>query len=259
MVHEAHVPIAADKRLPMAVWQRLQLRALLRQTDVAFAATESLGELLRRLKGVENVVHLPVGSNLPDMRSERDHRRRAMAVPSDALVIAIFGTGHAARLIGHIVEAVNFAASTQRATVLLNLGAGAPELYGVAPSVRVIAPGRQPGREVACHLAAADLFLAPLSDGVSTRRTTVMAALQHELCVIGTSGPNTDRLLLDAPDAVRLVPAANRAAFADAVREVAQDPEAQRAQAAAGKALHDEHFTWAAIGGRMLEALEARR
>lgn len=32
-------------------------------------------------------------------------------------------------------------------------------------------------------MAASDLFLAPYSDGVTTRRTILMAALQHGLCI----------------------------------------------------------------------------
>jgi glycosyltransferase involved in cell wall biosynthesis len=46
-------------------------------------------------------------------------------------------------------------------------------------------------------LQEGDVFLAPFRDGVSSRRTTVMAALEHSLPIVGTRGICTDSLFCD--------------------------------------------------------------
>jgi glycosyltransferase involved in cell wall biosynthesis len=107
-------------------------------------------------------------------------------------------------------------------------------------------------------LSAADIFLAPYEDGISTRRTTLMAALQHGIPVVATLGPLTDRLLREAGSRLDLVPVEDRAAFAERVSRLAQDPERRKALGAAGRTFYEEQFAWPVVSRRLREVLDER-
>jgi len=107
-------------------------------------------------------------------------------------------------------------------------------------------------------LSATDIFLAPFIDGVSTRRTTVMAALQHGLAVIGTDGPLTDPAFRESDDALRLVPVEREDLFVDAALKLAS-PRGEREQVSrAARRLYDECFDWPIIAEALLSHLSPR-
>src|SRR4051794_9884894 len=255
VVHESYVPPLSWRWAAMGAWQRRQLRMVHRAADLVFTPVEPLAEELRHLDPPRPVVHLPVGSNLPDMRHARDSERARLEIGEDELVIAAFGTGHPSRRIGDVAVAANVAADLHGKVVVLNLGAGAPPVRVVRASVRVIEPGFLDSASAARHLAAADLFLAPFVDGVSARRTTLMAALQHGLPVIGTDGRLTDHVLRDARQALTLVPVGDRKRLAEAVRWLIRDREERLARGAAGRELYERHFDWPVIAAAVADPL----
>jgi glycosyltransferase involved in cell wall biosynthesis len=79
---------------------------------------------------------------------------------------------------------------------------------------------------------------------VSSRRTALMAALQHSLPVVGTDGASTDPLLRRANDAMRLVPVGDSESFAWAVSRLALDPGLRAAMGKAARRLYEECFSW---------------
>jgi glycosyltransferase involved in cell wall biosynthesis len=255
MVHEAFIAPTRSREWILRGWQRAQCRAILRQADAVFASTEHLRDILRVLTDRDDIRHLPVGSNLPDRREARHAMRLRLGLGDSDLALVAFGTGHPSQLGSLIVRVAETAGG--RAAALLNLGAGAPSLAGLPPDLRVLSPGRLPEDELAAWLAAGDLFVAPFSDGVSTRRTTLMAALQHELPVVGTLGSNTDRVLANGTSAVRLIEADNSAALERVVSELVDDHGLRREVALAGRRLYDERFAWPVIAAQVIDALRA--
>lgn len=253
MVHEAYVPFGPGRTAILSVLQRRQLAAILRQVDVAFASTATVADQLRHLSNGCAVVHLPVGSTVPDERHERHAQRAALQVADDQFVVATFGTAHAARLMTHLTAAVN-AIARHRSVVMLNLGIGAPGFSGLDPDVRLITPGELAATEVAQNLAASDLFLSALSDGVSTRRTTFVSALQHEVAVVGTIGHNTDDLLHESSGVV-LVPQEPVARFADAAVALSLDDAERQRCARDGRRLYDNEFAWPVVASRLVDGI----
>jgi glycosyltransferase involved in cell wall biosynthesis len=151
-----------------------------------------------------------------------------------------------------VMRSAEAVARSGRPVLVLNLGSG-PDDENEGP-VRVHTPGFLDDESVARLLSTVDVFLAPYEDGVSTRRTTVMAALQHELAVVGTDGPFTDGLLRDAQDALRLVPPER---FADAVEALAARAEDRRTLGLRGRELYESRFDWPVIADRVLEIVAA--
>ena len=252
MVHEPFVPIDSVKSLAMGTWQRLQLRAVLSAADVVMVSTSSWIALL---PARYRPVTAPVGSNLPDRRDRRHDHRRALGADAGMLVLATFGTDHPSRLMDHVVAAANAVAARYERVMLLCLGSGTPALDGLDPAVAVHRPGRQSDDELASELSAADIYIAAFADGLSTRRTTLMAALQHALPVVGTDGPLTEPNLRSEDVAIRWTPTGDPQRSANAVLELADDPELRQRCGAAARELYDRRFSWELIAQIVLAAL----
>jgi glycosyltransferase involved in cell wall biosynthesis len=257
MVHEPYVPMLDWRWALMGLWHRSQLLALHSLADVVFASIDSWATMLGRLRPRKPAHHLPVGSNLPDMRGRRAEARARLGATDETVVVAAFGTAHPSRLLDYVVEAANAIASSGVPTLVQNLGAGAPALHGIQRTVRVSQPGYQSAAALAEHLAATDLFLAPFVDGVSTRRTTVMAALQHGLPIVGTDGQLTDRLFRASSRALRLLPVARRDLFADTALRLALRRDERETLGRAGRELYADHFDWAVIAARLRACLDS--
>jgi glycosyltransferase involved in cell wall biosynthesis len=255
MVHEPYVPMSNWRWALMGAWQRSQLLVVHGLADVLFASIESWAGMLSRLPPRRPTYHLPVGSNLPDMRARRDDARSRLGATKGTLVLSAFGTAHSARRLDHVVAAANAVAESGVPTLVQNLGADAPSLREMSPSLRVSEPGRQSARELAEDLAATDIFLAPFVDGVSTRRTTVIAALQHALPVVGTDGHLTDRVLRGR--GLNLVPADDGRLFVAEVRRLASQPAERDAQRADARGLYEANFDWSVIAANLLRDLES--
>jgi glycosyltransferase involved in cell wall biosynthesis len=257
MVHEPYVDVLDWRSALMGLWQRFQLAALLWSTDVVFVSVEAWTHRLPGKRRSTPVFHLPVGSNLPDQRASRSSERARLGVAANDLVLAAFGTGHPARMSGHIVASANRLVRLGRPVTLLNLGHGAPALEGLDERVTVHHPGELPADAVAALLASADIFLAPYIDGVSSRRTALMAALQHALPVVGTNGPSTDPALRRATDALRLLPVGSPGPFVEAVIDLALRADLRSAMGKAARRLYEECFEWAVLAGGLHQSLQS--
>jgi glycosyltransferase involved in cell wall biosynthesis len=257
MVHEPYVPMVNWRWTLMGMWQRCQLAASLWGAHVAFASIQAWSESLARLPFAPEIFYLPVGSNLPDARTARRNERKRLGANADFFIVAAFSTGVAGRAISYVPSAVNAIAQAGREVILLNLGAGAPSLReSISREVRLLQPGRLPSERVAEQLATADLFLAPFVDGVSSRRTTVMAALQHSIAVVGTRGFLTDELFVRS-DALELVEVGDEAGFAEAAVRLALNSDRRAKLGEAGRKLYERRFDWPIVAQELVRHVTA--
>jgi hypothetical protein len=258
VVHERYVPLGDVRATTMGIWQWMQFHAVLRAATVAFGSTDPWTIALRAETRAP-VARLPICSNLPDARSHRAAARAHLKLDRATLCVTTFGTRHSTRLTGHVERAVGGMARAGLPIALLNLGANAPVFPGVEDAVRVIAPGRLPASEISECLAASDLYLAPFVDGASPRRTTLMAALQHGLPIVGTDGSMTGPTMRSAREALTLTPAADADAFAAAALGLALDPERRARQGAAARRLYERDHDWPVACEVALAGLSAGR
>ncbi len=253
MIHEAAYPFDSARGTVMGVWQRLQLRGVVAAADVVFVSIERWTRRIAAYRPRRDVRHLPVGSNLPDMRAARAESRSRLGLAEDTVAVATLSTGHPSQLVDPVREAVTAIAAAGIPVALLRLGAGAPAVDDLPPAVRLHQPGRQPAEQLAADLAAADIALMPYGDGVTTRRTGFMAALQHGVAVVAADGPRTDASLRALGGAaLALVPLDGIAAAA--VR-LAGDATERARLAEAGTRLYAECFDWQVLSRRVLGAL----
>jgi glycosyltransferase involved in cell wall biosynthesis len=254
VIHEPFLEFGGPTKTALALWQRGQLAALRVSSDIVCAAIEPWVDQLRRNLPLRRTAHLPVGSNLPDRSSERGRVRERLGLSDEDFVLTVFGTDHPSRLWEYCDAALAQIAALRRVTVL-SLGAGNRFPVNAPPGVRVERPGFLPAEEVAELISASDLVLSPFTDGVSSRRGSAMAAFQHGVAVVATSGHLTDPTLL-ATDGLALVPVGDPDAFADTAARLARDEKARRTAAEAGHALYLREYDWPRIAERLLDLLE---
>jgi glycosyltransferase involved in cell wall biosynthesis len=110
-----------------------------------------------------------------------------------------------------------------------------------AMSARIHAAGPLTGEQLSVHIRACDVMLQPFSDGVSTRRTSAMAALAHERPLVTTTGALTEAFWA-VDRAVVMVPVDDAAGLAAAVVALLNDPIDRAALASRALALYRNRF-----------------
>ena len=254
MVHETWIDIVDARSAAISIWQRAQLRDLLRGADAVMTSTEAFAAAIGG-----GAVHVPVPSNIEPIRSSHDAARERLGLDR-RLVVALFGRGHPSRALDHAEAAIAALAEAHGpdALTVLNLGAGAPPVR-VPAGVETQTPGPLAEDALSLRLWASDLVLLPFSDGLSTRRGTLMAALAHARPVLGLGGVNTERILADT---LAVTPVGDLETYARAAVDLCSDRERLTALAEAGAHLYTERFDWPIVAdtvGGILREMPTRR
>lgn len=184
-----------------------------------------------------------------------------IAVIDDAagagVVRARYASDEGARLVGHLgtygrhvreyLLRLAPALLERRGASLLLLGRGSVDARDALISrdarlaARVHAAGYLEPRDLSLHLAACDLLLQPYPDGVSSRRTSLMAGLAHGLPVVTTAGRLTEPLW-ETSGAVALAPADDLDAITTSVTRLLDDTDERARLGARALALYRERF-----------------
>ncbi len=254
--HEFHLPFRTWGWEMKKIWQDIQHVGFRLPADVLFSTVETWVSEIQMRRPHRPTVHLPVASNLPDRRHAREWERLRLGADRTTVVMAAFGTDDSPwRLYDYTVYAVNQVARTGYPVLFLNLGGNTPDLDSLHDSIRVVKPGFITETALAEMIAATDIFLAPFADGISTRRTTVMAALQHGVAIAGTRGMYTDALLTATP-AMRLAPVGDPDEFGRIAVQLAGAPEQRERMGAAGRELYRRSFDWCVLARNLIAALD---
>jgi glycosyltransferase involved in cell wall biosynthesis len=116
---------------------------------------------------------------------------------------------------------------------------------------RVQALGYLAAPEVSLWLQVATLVLAPMMEGVSARKGTVMAALQHGKAVVTTKGPQTRDDI--AWNQICVLAPLDRDSFAATAVEAFQNPERSANIGRAARAEYDAHASASVTASRILD------
>ena len=184
----------------LAAAQRVMAALLLRAAGESYVSTETWCRYLEPYMPAlaPEPVPLPIPSSIPRGDADEALRIRAgITGPSGTPLIGHFGTYG-----DHIAPLLQRALSRLLATVpdlsVLCMGAGSEpfvaRMLSRSPGLdgRLRATGRRAHAEIAAHVRACDLLVQPYPDGVTTRRTSVMAGLINARPVVTTSGPLTE-------------------------------------------------------------------
>jgi len=253
MFHELAFPFVRRplKHNLIAVVNRVMAWAVAGAADRVLVSIPSWGQLLCQIcPRARPAEWLPVPCNVATAADpEVVAAARSQYAPDPAApLVGHFGTF--GRMITDLLEPtiVGLLRTDPRARILL-IGRGSERYHSriaaAHPDVadRVTGTGELPPVEVAAHLRACDLLLQPYPDGVSSRRTSVMAGLANRVPVVTNLGALSEPLWA-ASTGASVVPCPDPTALAAAVVKVLALPSEDRlALGARGAELYFSEFT----------------
>jgi glycosyltransferase involved in cell wall biosynthesis len=242
------------RRNVLALVQRLMAVLLLASAHIVYLSSETWKRYLRRyaVLGQRPMIWLPIPATVLPIRDPEGVARlrgELTAGRPGGQVIGHFGTYAelVQPVLSHVVPEL---LRRHQSALMLCLGTNSerfveqmvtwrPELAG-----RIHATGYLAADEVSLHLQACDLALQPYPDGVTTRRTSLMAALAHGLPTVTTDGELTEPIWLQHRP-VALAPVEQLYAVADQASGLLADEAARRALGERGRRFYADHLSLA--------------
>ena len=231
--------------------QRLMAAVLIRASRIAYLSTPTWVRYLRPW-GTCPMIDSPIPTTVATEASAAcigGWRRRFAGGDPEAMIVGHFGT-FGDHVGGELMGALPAVLRSSRDSRVVLIGRGS-EAFATAlarrePALgaRIHATGILSRADVAAALRACDLVVQPYPDGVTTRRTSVMAALANEVAVVTTDGALTETVWRES-GAVRLAPASDPLALAAITAGLLRDAAARAALAASGRTLYDARFALA--------------
>ena len=241
MFHEPffYFGLARPWRNILAIVQRIMAAILLRAATRVYYSTETWTRLLRPYGPQDRVEILPIPATIPV-----DVSAGAIDVsPAGKYAVGHFGT-YGDHVVRELLPALRILHRRLPAARVLLAGRGAaafvrtlePEL---ASHLSVVAA--DDSGAIAAALRTCDVLMQPYPDGVTTRRTSMMAALTTGRPVVTSHGPLTESVWIES-EGVALEPAGDAAALAERTARLVEDPGTRGDLGARGRRLYDTRF-----------------
>lgn len=252
MFHEVAYPFVRRPRKHnlLAVTNRAMAAVVLAAARRVYTSTPAWNPVLDRYGGRRVPrTWTPIPANVPpaDPAAAAAARDRLTGGCPGAVLVGHFGT-YGVWVAAPLADALARLLAARPDIHVLLLGRGGErfqkEFTAGHPGAagRVTAAGELSPGDLAAHLRACDLLLQPFPDGVSGRRTSVMAGLANGVPVVTNLGPASEPLwAADAPAAA--APAPDPAAVADLALRLLADPAARDSLGRRGRDYYERHFT----------------
>ncbi len=266
--HELYIPFDRSLRHYLgALWQRAMAFVVAAPSQALAAVSTEWPRRLRRIGVWKRIQVIPVGSNIPraDVTAEAlEAVRETLGVDRSTLLVGCFGSAGPHRDAVLLRTAVGKLRREQSMKLVwlgesglrTERGAGLREAPGVGDDGGITWTGPLSHPEISRIMSACDLFVLPFTDGVSTRRGTLAAALLHGLPILTTRGKRLDDVFVHREN-VYLVPQGHTEALADGLLELARCPELRDRLARGARTLHDGYFAWDVIARQVARVVEA--
>lgn len=204
MVHEAFLAFGEGtwRQNIVASVHRLMTIILLRAARKVWVAIPAWERCWKPYRLGKKVVFewLPVPSSIPVVRDlPAISAIRQRYVPNGEILLGSFSTfcPLTRRLLRPLLSAM-FDSPSKKSVLLIGKGSEEfrQELIKGSPSYgqHLHATGALPPEDLSRHISACDILIQPYPDGVSSRRSSLMAGLSHGKPIVTTAGPLTEPL-----------------------------------------------------------------
>lgn len=224
--------------------QKYLLKSLVQSSYKVFSASELLVQEMKGWGDSEKVISLPLASHFPISQiNRREKIRPEQKIAKGEIILTLFSGGNALRSSSSYVNKLdNYCHKKNIPIRWLLLGRISHKWFNF--SFPVLAPGYLTTDELSSWLQMTDIFLAPHSCGLVARRTTLLAALQHGLSVVGTKGYLTDPSMAYIPG---LILTSGIKEFSQAVTKLSTNPKLRQHLGEKNKLYYEENFGWEKI------------
>ena len=267
--HDLRIPYIFPKAGPLR-WR--SILALARHSDrVICTNREDLHTLTQELNSPPHLALVPLGSNIepqPPADFDRAVWRRHYQATERTLLLAYFGFLNDSKGGEELIEALALLRQQGLDVRLLLIGGDVghadPTNLAYAQKVQALIgrfelaesvhrTGYTGLAEVSANLLAADVVVMPYRDGVSFRRTTLIAALRHGCPVVSTSPADPSLIPEIRPgENMLLAPPRDAAGLAQTIALLANDPALRQTLASGARQL-GQLFEWNQIAQKTFE------
>lgn len=249
MFHEPYFYFSMHKpwRNALALVQRRMAATLIRASSRIYVSSDAWRRSLEPYGAAADTITLPIPSTIPANPSASAVADARRQFGGSKPVVGHFGTfgDHMVHELVPIAEKL-FAIDPDLTLALMGDHSERFQrlLSSRMPSAaeRCIATGRLPAGEIAAALQACDLLIQPYPDGVTTRRTTIMAGLRNGVPTITTEGALTESVWRET-HAATLVPASDAERMTAAVRDLLSHADRRREQGKRGAEVYARLFS----------------
>lgn len=237
MFHEPYLYLRwRPDHIVTAFTQRAMAAILLDAAMHLYLSTDTWRRYLGRLRpdAIQSAVTLPIPSAIPCVDASHAARTtRSALLGQSSFLVGHFGSygDHIAPMLRTIFR--DLLTSDPRIAIVCT-GTGSDRFLkrfiasNPAARRRIVACGRASAEDISVQLQACDVLVQPYPDGVTTRRTSVMAGLANRCAVVTTDGKLTEGVWRTS-DCVALAPAGDAHALAHRIRELLTDEQARNA------------------------------
>lgn len=255
--HELFIPFDQVPRHALgALWQRAMAFLIGVSSNSLIAVSSEWPRRLRRIGIRRKVRVIPVGSNIPraDLApDERETIRIRLGTRRDCLLVGCFGATGPSGDVSLLREALR-KTQTQCALKVVWLGRTGLATRGLDGD-GITWTGPLPHPEISRIMSSCDIFVLPFADGISAKRTTLAAALLHDLPVLSTRGKSVDGVFVHGKN-VYLAPAGDSEALARGLIDLARSVELRAHLARGAHVLYQEHFAWGVIARQVANEID---
>lgn len=254
MFHEVWYPLQLrDKptRWLLALGHRLMARTLMDACSTAYVSIPAWEPLLRASEPARRprrpITWLPIPSNITVVDDAAAVAAlRCRLAPGGETLVGSFGTfgGMIGDLLAPALVRL-LEGHADRLGLLVGRGSDrfAARVVAECPALtgRLIAAADLPPAEVSLHLQACDLMVQPYPDGLSSRRTTLTAALAHGVATVSNLGALSEPIWTRT-GGVALAPNPDPADLAAAAERLLASRADRDEQGARGRAVYQQSF-----------------
>lgn len=249
MVHEPFLPFTGIKLAVGALIHRLMAVLLLLGSDKVWTAIPGWESKLQPYTLGRTIPFqwLPISSNVPEMAdTSQVLTAKRTHVRNGGPLVGHFGT-YGQSILDDLTEILTILFQTDAKPSVLLLGRGSREAAEIIarrnPKAknRIHSTGEVESTAIAANLCACDVLIQPFPDGVSSRRTSLMAGLALGRPIVTTEGEWTESLWKES-GAVSLVRAGENARFAEETLRLLRDPVDRERLGKAAKELYHTRF-----------------
>lgn len=249
MFHEPYFYFTVRRpwRNVAALAQRVMAALLVRAATHLYYSSDNWHDYLRAYGAGERGAVLPIPATIPGgAASGRVREFRRQFAPGGGAVVGHFGTfgEHVGDQLRAVLPQLLARDGGIRVALIGRDGVRfRRDLARRLPAAadRIHATGDMSAADVAAAICACDLLFQPYPEGVTTRRTSVMAGLRNGVATISTDGPLTEPVWHDTRAAV-LVDRADADAAVAEIRRLLADAPTRQAHAVRGREAYARHF-----------------
>ncbi len=249
MLHELFTPLGHSiKTVLMSLVQRLMLFFLIIGSDKIGVSIQAWERMLKRFFfwRKRDFRWIPVLSNIKVATKTHDagNLQRFNKNP----LLAFFGSLHVTKMVEFLTASLDALVKKGYDSGLLIIGQDEKAIANYLKELpdylreRIFCTGFCSSEDVSQYLSASNIFLLPLIDGISSRRTTLMTALKHGVPVVSTNGFLTDDIFLQE-DFTLLSPSTDKELFVANVVRMADDESLRKTMGKKGRDAYERYFS----------------